>query len=104
MPDNLIDIKKISSESSVLCCPDDEDYPYGTTLDFTDEMVDALGIGALDVGSIVEVRGLAYVKSKHESESESDSHKSVTLQMTSISASSDDHSRVTELYGGKDDQ
>lgn len=104
MPTDLIEIKKSSSESPALCCPDDEDYPYGTTLDFSDEMVDALGIGALDIGSIVEVHGLAYVKRKSEDSNEEGSHKSVTLQMTSISAGSDEHSRVTKLYGAKDDQ
>lgn len=103
MPEDLIEIKKRSSESSALCCPDNEEYPYGTTLDFSDEMVDALGVGALDVGSIVEVRGLAYIKNKSEHESEEDSHKSVTLQMTSINTSVNDNSRVDKLYGGGND-
>ena len=103
MPDGLIDIKKNSSESTALCCPDKEEYPYGTTLDFSDEMVDMLGVGALDIGQVVEVRGLAYVKSRHESESENDSNKSVTLQMTSINTSVNDSSRVEKLYGDDND-
>lgn len=104
MSDGLIEIKKESSESTALCCPDDEHYPYGTSLDFSDEMVDMLGVGALDIGQVVEVRGLAYVKSKSEHSSKDDSHKSVTLQMTAINTSVNENSRVDKMYGDNDDK
>jgi len=104
MPEDLIEIKKNKSESTALCCPDNEEYPYGTSLDFSDEMVDMLGVGSLAINDIVEIRGFAYVQSKSEHDSESHSSKSVSLQLTAVNISTNDNSRVNKLYGDNDDK
>lgn len=99
MPEDLIDIKKNKSESSAICCPDNEEYPYGTCLNFEDEMVDSLGIGGLAINDIIEIRGFAYVKSKSEHNSEDHSSKSVSLQLTAVKVTPAKETRVNKMYG-----
>jgi len=104
MPDDLIDIKKNKSESTALCCPDNENYPYGTSISFDDDMVDSLGLGKLAVGDVVEVRGLAYVQSKSEHDSEEHSSKSVSLQLTAVNTTTNNDTRVNKMYGDNNDK
>lgn len=102
MPEDLIEIKKNKSESTALCCPDNEEYPYGTSLNFEDEMVDALGISALAINDIVEIRGFAYVQSKSEFNSDDHSSKSASLQLTALKLVPTNDTRVKKLYGDDD--
>lgn len=76
-------------------------YPWGTSLTFENGMVDKLGIGALQPGDVVEVRGYATVESINQSASKEDSNKSVGLQLTDIKVTrrtDDDYAK--QLYGG----
>jgi len=99
--DDLVKIKKQSNESEGLCCRSDGDYyPWGTEINFEDEMVEELGMESLAVGDIVEVRGYAFVDRKAESSSTNHgSSKSVGLQLTSLKIHRDSSDRAEKLYG-----
>lgn len=99
MPEDQVKIKKTSESMGVTCCSDGDYYPYGTSLSFDDELVDELNAGNLAVGDVVEVRGYAFVDSKHESSSTEGSSKSVRLQMTSIKLRREEDDHAKQLYG-----
>jgi len=92
---------KISKERfDGLGSEDETYYPYGTSLDFEDDLVDSLKLDSLSVGDVVEVRALAVVTSKSERESEGDSSKSVGIQLTEIGIYPEGESDNAEkLYG-----
>jgi len=100
MPEDQVKIKKQAESSNGLtCCSDGDYYPYGTGISFDDELVDDLGIGALAVGDVVEVRGYAFVDSKHEHSSKDHNSKSVRLQLTSVKVSRETDDMAIRLYG-----
>jgi len=99
MPEDQVKIKKETSSPGVTCCSDENYYPYGTGLNFEDEMVDEMGVGNLAVGDVVEIRGYAFVDSKSEHSSKEGSNKSVRLQMTSIRVDRESDDRIKTLYG-----
>lgn len=100
MSDDQVKIKKESSSSPGLnCCSDGEYYPYGTSLNLEDDVIDELGIGALTVGDVVEVRGYAFVDSKSEHSDKEHTSKSIRLQMTSIKVNRETDDRIKQLYG-----
>lgn len=97
-----VKIKKESSPSNQMTgCSDGDYYPYGTSLNLEDDMVDELGIGGLAVGDIVEIRGYAFVDSKSEHCSKDQSSKNVRLQMTSLKAARETDDVVVQMYGDK---
>lgn len=84
--------------------PDAPEYPYGTRLDFQDELVDRLDLDRYDVGDVVEVRAIAFVrhKSEHKTEStEGNNHsgKCVELQLTEVRVDKERPDRIETLYG-----
>lgn len=99
MPEDQVKIKKESSSSGVTCCSDGDYYPYGTSLNLETELVEELEAGNLAVGDVVEVRGFAFVDSKHESSSKEGTEKSVRLQMTSMKLRREEDDRVKAMYG-----
>jgi hypothetical protein len=99
MPEDQVKIKKDSSSMGVTCCSDGDHYPYGTSLNFDDDLVDDLDIGGLAVGDVVEVRGYAFVDGKSEHSNKEHSSKSVRLQMTSIKVNRETDDVVKQMYG-----
>lgn len=81
------------------CCSDDAYYPYGTSLNIDDDLVDELDAGNLAVGDVVEIRGYAFVDSKSEYSNKEGSDKSIRLQMTSMKIDRENDDRVKQLYG-----
>ncbi len=88
---NLVPIKKESNDEEVVCCGDDDlpRYPWGTELDLRDDLVDALSIGDLEVGSEVTIISTGFIAARNERGSErlgeqpTDS-KTVSIQLTAI--------------------
>ena len=85
------------------CCSDGEHYPYGTSLSFENDMIDATDVGSLNVGDLVEIKGLAFVDSKSEHTNKERSEKSMRIQFTSIAIQKkSDKDNVKKLYGDND--
>lgn len=100
MPENLVKIRKEQDTfDSAVCCSDGGHYPWGLSLSVDDDMIEELGIGALGVGDVVEVRGFAFVDSKHEHSDKDSSNKSMRLQLTAIDLNRETDDRVKQLYG-----
>ena len=78
-------------------------YPYGTSLSFDDDLVDTLKLDDLDVGDVVEVTALAKVTMKSEHDSERNSSKSVSIQLTEVEIypEKSEPDRASELYPDK---
>lgn len=100
MPEDQVKIKKETHESDgMVRSSDDGYYPYGTSLDFDDDMIEELGAENLAVGDVVEVRAFAFVNRKSEHTSTEHSSKSLGLQLTSVKLSRETGDRVEQLYG-----
>ena len=77
----------------------EDHYPYGTSLSFDDELVDELKLDALDIGDVVEIKAFAKVTSKSEHDSERNSGKSVSIQLTDVEIYPENNSdHADELY------
>lgn len=102
MPEDQVKIKKQSHESDgMVCCSDNEYYPYGTSLNFDNDMIEELGVDNLAVGDIVEVRGYAFVERKSEHSDADGSNKNVGIQFTSLKLQRETGDRIEQLYGPK---
>jgi hypothetical protein len=99
MPDDQVKIKKESPSAGVTCCSDGDYYPYGTSINIEDDLVDDLNAGNLAVGDVVEVRGYAFVDSKSEHSNKESTNKSVRLQLTSLKVDRETDDAVAQLYG-----
>lgn len=99
MPEDQVKIKKESSSSGVTCCSDGDYYPYGTSINLEDDLVDDLNAGNLAVGDVVEVRGYAFVDSKSEHSNKESTNKSIRLQLTSLKVDRETDDAVAQLYG-----
>lgn len=102
MPEGQVKIEKeMSPESTLMTHESSEgDYPYGTCLNFRDEMIDKLGIGEFSVGDVVEIRGYAVIEGKMTNEDMDDkTRKSVEVQMTSVSITKKPGDKAEQLYG-----
>ena len=77
-------------------------YPYGTSLRLENDMIESLGIGDLQVGQEVMVRGVAVVTATSNYDDGEGVEKCVNLQFTLIEATPDSASdRVSRMYGEK---
>ena len=99
MPEDYVKIKKENMSAGMTCCSDENYYPYGTSLNIEDDMVEEMGIGSLAVGDVVEIRGYAFVDSKNSHEDKENSSKSIRLQMTSMKVDRESDDRIKTLYG-----
>lgn len=100
MPEDQVKIKKETHESVGMVRSSDEGYyPYGTRLEFDDDMIEELGVENLAIGDIVEVRAFAFVNHKSEHSSTDHSSKSIGLQLTTVKLSRETGDRVEQLYG-----
>jgi hypothetical protein len=100
MAEDQVKIKKESESGRGLSTASDGSYyPYGTSLNFDDDIIDELGIGALGIGDVVEVRGFAFVDRKSEHSSKDHSSKNISLQFTSIKIDRETDDRAVQLYG-----
>lgn len=99
MPQDQVKIKKESDSDDLVVGSDGNHYPYGTSLRFEDDMIEALSIDSLAVGDIVEIRAFAYVDSKAENNSTDHSSKTISLQLTTIKVRREESDRAELLYG-----
>ena len=99
MSDDQVKIKKQPYDNGNLCCSDDEHYPWGTSFSVTDELVDELDVGGMEVGDIVEVRGYAFVESKSEWSDSDGQEKRIGFQLTSLKVKREAGDRIEQLYG-----
>lgn len=103
MPTDMVEIKKEKYEDGCCAPLNNPSYPYGTSLNLRDDLIDDLNVSALSVGDIVEVRSLAVVTSKSEREDgdvvDSESHKNIDLQLTHIVIKRENQDRMKTLYG-----
>ena len=102
MHEDQVKIKKESSSKGVTCCSDGDYYPYGTSINLEDDLVDELNAGNLAVGDVVEIRGYAFVDSKSEYSNKESSNKSARLQLTSLKVDRESDDAVIQLYGSSD--
>jgi hypothetical protein len=104
MPQDMVEIKKEKYEEGCCVPSDNPSYPYGTSLSLRNDLIDDLNVSVLSVGDVVEVRSLAVITSKSEREEggvvDSESHKSIDLQLTHMVIKREDQDRVKQLYGG----
>jgi hypothetical protein len=105
MPEDFVDLKNVeksSGDGSMLS--DDDGYPFGTSLHFGPNLIESLGVNALEVGDVVKVNAFAVVDRKSETTSLSDNgegDKSMSLQLTQLKVVRDSKPRVELLYGVK---
>ena len=78
---------------------DDKHYPYGTSLEFSNEVAKELNADSMSVGDEGEVRGKAFVKSKSINESDGSSRIEICIQMTEIDLNEQNPDRAKQLYG-----
>lgn len=102
MPKDMVDVKKYKDNPHGMA-PSimGDDYPYGTQLTFKDDMMKDVGMEALAVGDMVEVKGLAKVVSKSEYEEGDMKESSVKLQLTMVKTRRADPDHAEMLYGDK---
>lgn len=100
MSDDMVEIKKKKSDSMV-SCSDGNHYPYGTTINFDNEMLDELGISELAIDDKVEIMGCAFVNGKSSYDSKDDSNKSMSFQLTSVKIrrKTEEKNNAEKLYG-----
>ena len=89
---NLIPIEKEKEDGMDTGEVDSPRYPYGTELDFRDEMVDKLSIRGADIGHEVVIIAKGFVSSINERKSErvgDDVDESITvgIQLTEVQIS-----------------
>ena len=102
MPDDQVKIKKENhSSDGMVCCSDENYYPYGTSLSFDNDLIEELGADKLAVGDIVEVRGYAFVERKSENSDAVGTRKSLGIQLTTIKLQRETGDRIEQLYGPK---
>jgi hypothetical protein len=96
---------KITPESDggdgSVCCHNGEHYPYGTSINLEKNLIEELGVDALTLGDVVEVRGYAFVDSKSEHTSKEYESKDIRLQLTSLKVRREESDAVKLLYGDK---
>ena len=99
MAEDQVKIQKEASHDNAVCCSNGDYYPYGTSLNLENELIEQLGVESLAVGDVVEVHGFAFVERKSECSDKDGSERSLGLQLTSIKLrrENDDHAQV--LYG-----
>lgn len=103
----MVEIVKEKYDDSVVCCESDADdahYPYGTSIELSDEMVEALGLGEMKAGDQVGVIAKAFIKSKSEHSSErvgeeDDKSSNVCIQFTDIEVAKEMSDAAESLYG-----
>ena len=99
--------KKDESASIAPANPTPPDYPYGLVLDLDDDTLEKLGIGLLRVGATVMITARATVRStrQYESDTQQDTDRSMTLQITDAAIAVDAGSKRAEdsLYPGDSD-
>jgi len=78
------------------------EYPWGTRLTFSNEMVDQLGLKNLDVGTKVMITAEAVINSKTQNEGVNDNYQDVGIQLTAVIVTPDrsNNDRVDILYKG----
>lgn len=74
-------------------------YPYGTSLNFEDDLVTALGLDNMKPGDSATFTIEAFVEYKSEHSNEKESTTSVSLQLTSIYKAGDDPDLTKKMYG-----
>lgn len=93
---------KLETPSQETLANNDEGYPYGTSLSFSDELLNALNTDGMQVGSVVEVRAVAFVENVRQSkDAKMGENASMTIQLTEIDVELMEKSdAATVLYGG----
>lgn len=96
---DMINIDMVSDEDEGTLLSDRKRYPWGTSLDIRDEMLEQLNISSLNVGDEVQLHGVVKVVSKSDRSDEDESSKSMTLQFVKLgSNSTHDNDNATKLY------
>ena len=98
MPEDMVEIKRKSGTRDEVCCLDDG-FPWGTSISLDSGLVEELGVEALSVDDVVEIRGFAVVKHKSEQQDKSGVEKSMSLQITQLKVKREESDKATQLYG-----
>lgn len=97
----MVKIAKESDSPGEVVGSSETHYPYGTSLNFEDEMVEELGLARLEVGAPIKITGIAHISGTSEHEDENRANKSVSVQFTEMDVSVGDGDRAEKLYGGE---
>ena len=98
-------LTEIKKELPGDCCSitQQPDYPWGSRLNFTNEMVTQLGLDKIDIGTKVMITAEAVITSKTINEGVDDNHnyKDVSIQLTAVMINPDrsNEDRVSKMYG-----
>lgn len=98
---NLVKIQKKTGSEIEAGYDSEERYPWGTSLDFEDDLVDELGLGQLAAGDEVMIKAKAFVKSKSQHDTTENSDKTLCIQLTEIAVHREMGDPVDQLYGKK---
>lgn len=77
----------------------EKQYPYGTSLELSDELAKAVGAADMAVGEEVVIKAKAFVKRKSINEDKDNSRVDICFQMTEVDVEAAEPDRVKELYG-----
>ena len=92
--------KENRTELAIDSPADEEQFPFGLTVNLEDESMDKLGTDLLEVGDEVLFTAVSKVTHVHESASApGDKHKSMTLQTTDMEIVPPDSDIAKKLYG-----
>lgn len=95
-------LTEIKKELPSDCCSitQQPEYPWGTRLNFTNDMIIQLGLDKVDVGTKVMITAEAVVVGKTVNEGVNNDYKDVSIQLTAVMINPDrsDDDRVTKLY------
>lgn len=103
---NLVSMKRTAAEkdnsgSSILSSVDEDQFPFGLTVNLEDESIRKLGLGPVSVGDKMTLVAAVKVTRMSEREDEEDGlSRDVTLQITDMQLESGEPEDViTTLYG-----
>jgi hypothetical protein len=95
-------LTEIKKELPSGCCSitQQPEYPWGTRLNFTNDMVTQLGLDKIDVGTKVMITAEAVIVGKTVNEGSNETHRDISIQLTAVMVNPDrsDNDRVTKLY------
>lgn len=96
-------LTEIKKELPSDCCSitQQPEYPWGTRLNFTNEMVTQLGLDKIDVGAKVMITAEAVVIGKTINEGSTETYRDVNVQLTAVMINPDrsNEDRVSKMYG-----
>lgn len=99
---DMIPIQKVTRGGNTLLSEPKEDYPYGSRLTLSGEMLKQLGIANLPVNSRVSISAKGFIDAvldqRADGVDEGLVEKDVTIQITDMRVADDPEAKAAQLY------